>query len=892
MRWLDIARFLLRPFRSRTTVHDELDDEVRFHLEMETEKLIEKGFSPDEARRTARMTFGNAERIKEEVREVDGVSWMEKLTADARFGLRVLRRNPVFAGVGILTLALGIGASTAIFSVVDGILLRPLPYPEPSRLVTVWADFSPNGGPDQEWLSYPNYQDARALPVFDELSAFQEWRPTLSGQGEPEMLRGAQVAEGMFSRVLRVRPFLGRTFAPEDDLPDASPVVLLSHGYWVRNFGADEAVLGSTIVLDGIPSQVVGVMPPGFNAPLLGGDFAPGPPVQDIWGTLRIDLAGPGGGRGSIFLRTVGRLGQGVTVEAAQGELRRLGSQLEQEYPETNVGKTYSILPLHQDMVQGARTGLWVLLGSVGFVLLLVCLNLANLVLARGSARTGEMALRSAMGANRGRLVRQLVTESTVMAVLGGGLGLVVAYWATDLLVSLAPEGTPRIENVVVGARIVAFGILAALGAGILFGLFPALRMSGVDLRTGLSQSGRGGSSGGGLRLRSLMVAGQMAVAVVLLVGAGLLLRSFRELHRVDLGFEPQGVLAAFLTMNPDRYPEAEHRTTFADGLEARLSALPGVESVGFSSTLPMSGFNGDTDFQIQGLPPPVPGQKTTSWFRRVNAAYFEAMGIPVLEGRAFSPADNRDTDARVVIVNETLARRYFPGASPIGQRLNFNDPENPVWREIVGVARDVKNFGVRAESQNATYFPYAQSPVNNLFLAVSTSLDNPSALLPAVRREVAEMDPQIALYQPTTVAEMVEGSLAQDRFLAFLLSLFAGVALLLAAVGLYGVVAYGVARRLNEIGLRVALGAPGGLVGRLVVVRSLRLVAVGMVAGILAALALTRLLSGLLFGVQPLDPASFGVTLLALVGVALAASAFPAWRASRVDPAEILKAE
>ncbi|MFC1662311.1 ABC transporter permease, partial [Gemmatimonadota bacterium] len=385
---------------------------------------------------------------------------------------------------------------------------------------------------------------------------------------------------------------------------------------------------------------------------------------------------------------------------------------------------------------------------------------------------------------------------------------------------------------------------------------------------------------------------GQMAVAVVLLVGAGLLLRSFRELHRVELGFDPDGVLAAFMTMNPDRYPEPESRTAFVEELEQRLRALPGVEKVGFSSTLPMAGFDGDTDFQIEGRPPPPPGQETTTWFRRITPDYFDALGILILEGRGFTRVDNRETDARVTVVNETLARRHFPGESAVGKRLNFNDPESPVWREIVGVAKDVKNFGVRAESQNATYFPYAQTPNTNLFLAVSTDLGNPIPLLAAIRRQVAEADPQIALGQATTLTEMVAGSLAQDRFLAFLLTLFAGVALTLAAVGLYGVVAYGVTRRVNEIGLRMALGADRHVVSRLVVGGSVRLVLGGLVAGLALALALTRLLENLLFGVEPVDPAAFGLTVAVLLVVAAAAGAIPAWRATQVDPAEVLKAE
>lgn len=890
--WLRRLRFLLRPFLSRTQVHEEAEEELRFHLEMETRKLVDGGMEPEEARREARLRFGGVERFKEEVRDVDGVSGIEKLLTDGKYGLRVLKKNPVFALVGILTLALGIGASTAIFSVVDGILLRPLPYDEPDELAVVWADYTRRDGPVREWLSYPNYHEAAELDVFEDLATYLGWQPTLTGEGPPEMIQGARVSHGFFSRVLRVSPELGRGFTPADDEPGAAPVVLLSHGLWSSLFGADPDVVGRTLVLDDEPHTVIGVMPQGFRPPLLGGAYSAGSPRQDIWRPLRQTATEHFGVRGSALYRTVGRLADGMSVPAARAELERLGTRLEQEYPDANAGQGYAIFSLRDEMVRSADTGLWVLLGAVGFVLLLVCVNLANLVLARGAARTGEMAIRSAMGAGRRRLIRQLTTETMVLAILGGALGIGVAYLGTDFLVSMAPAGTPRLDEVGVDGRVLAFAAAVTLLSGVVFGLFPALRLSATDLRSDLAEGGRGSQSGSRERFRNALVGSQIAVALMLLVGAGLLLRSFQELHRVDLGFAPEGVLSAYLALNPDRYPEAQDRTAFVNDLERRLAALPGAERVGIVSTLPLSGFNGDTNFEIEGRPPPPSGQSNISWIRRVTPGYFDAMGLSIVEGRAFTPADDPEDDARVIIVNENLARRHFPNESALGKRLNFNDSADPVWREIVGVAKNVKNFGVRSGSQEATYFPYAQVPNTGFFLAVRTGLDEPASLLPAVRRQVAELDPQVAVAQATTMDEMVARDLAQERFVALLVAIFAAVALTLAAVGLYGVISYSVTQRMQEMGVRVALGADGGEIGRLVMGRTLVVTAGGLAFGVAGAFGLTRLLDNLLYEVSPTDPATFAATGAVLLAAALLAGAVPAWRASRLDPVKVLKAE
>jgi len=826
------------------------------------------------------------------MKQLEGLGRMEESIADTRYSLRVLKRNPVFAAVAIATLTLGIGASTAIFSLVDGILLRPLPFEQPRELVTVWADLSEIDGPKQEWLSYPNYEDARDSGIFEELGAYLEWQTTLTAEGPAQVVQGLQVTHGTLSRVLRVAPMLGRGFLPEDDRHGAPRVTLISHGLWTRFFAADPNVVGRTIVLNEVPHQIVGVMPPGFAAPNLGGAFSTLVRNQEVWRPLQAEANPQLGGRGSALFRTLGRIRGGISVDLARARILDLGERLQNQYPENNTGVTYSLYSLQHNMVQNQATGLWVLLGAVGFILFLVCLNLANLILARGSTRVGEMALRSALGAGRRRLIRQLVTESIVLAVLGGALGFALAFLGTRLFVSLAPAGTPRLDSVAVNGRILIFAALATLGSGVLFGLFPALRASTVNLRQDLGQSQRTSDLGGGSKLRSAMVASQMGVALLLLVGAGLLLKTFSELNRVDLGYDPDGVVAAFIFLNGDRYPEAQDRHNFVDELQSGIGTLPGVEAVGIVSTLPLSGANEDTEFLVEGRPVPPPGQENISWIRRITPGYLDAMEIPVLEGRPFSAADSRDNDARVILVNETMARRYFPGESAVGKRLNFNNPEEPVWREIVGVVKNVKNFGIRTESPNATYFPYSQVPGLGLFLTARTSLTDPESLIPVMRDRLRELDSQLALAQPTTMERMVASSLAQERFVSALLSVFASVALLLATVGLYGVVAYNVSRGMREMGLRIALGADGGRIQRMVVGKSLRLVAAGAALGLVGAVALTRLMRNLLFGVSPTDPFTLVLTTAVLLGTAATASAIPAWRASRVDPARTLTVE
>lgn len=811
---------------------------------------------------------------------------LDDLKRDVAFAARQILSHPAFSAVAIATIALAIGATTAIFSVVDGVMLRPLPYGEPDELVMVWMDYTERDVvlPDKrrEWLSWPNFADFRdEVQSVESISAFQGWRPTLTGDGtSAEQLVGALFSHGMFAEVLGVRPALGRGFLPEDDVPDGPNVVLLSDGFWRTAFGADPGILNQTVLLNDVPFTVVGVMPPDFTPPPFLG--------TDVWSPLHFDRTN-GGGRGSIFLRAVGRMRDGASLELVRAQATDLGARLEQEYPVDNVDTSFNVYPLHDDLVNQASTALWILLGAVGFVLLIACVNVANLLLARGATRSSEMAVRVAMGAGRRRIVSQLLTESSLLALVGGAVGIGLAFLGTDALVRMAPSGTPLLEQVSVDARILGFAMLVTVLTGSLFGVIPALRASGTDPAGALREGGRSGAASGSAGLRNTLVVGQVGLALILLVGAGLLVRSFQNLQRVDLGFDPEGVLSMRIQLPGVRYPDAASRLAFFGPLEERLAALPNVEAVGSVDALPLAGFDGDVSFMVEGAPPPRQGLEPSVWIRRTTPGYFESLGLELVAGRAFTPSDDGEA-SRVIIVNETLQRDYFNGQA-VGKRLNVNSPEDPVWREVVGVVGDIKNFGIRADSRNAMYLPYAQAPSNFMFTTIRTSGDAESLVNP-IRSVVAEIDPGVALALVQPMDELVDSSLATDRFTTSLLGGFALVAMLLAIVGLYGVVSYTVSMRMREMGVRIALGAPQSHIRRLVLKWALGLVVAGIGLGLIGAIGLTGLIEGLLFGVPTTDPLTFGAVAGLMVIAALLASLIPAVRATRVDPIEVLKSE
>lgn len=887
----DKPRRRLHSSETPDDVTQAVDAEVQFHIGRRTEALMAQGLSREDAEREARRRFGDVDRVRQTLERgmtrraawARVADWLTQVRTDVRFALRQLRRSPGFTFVAITTLALGIGASTAIFSVVDGILFKPLAFNQPDRLVNAWTDVTRRGGPDDEWLSWSNFEDLRdQVTQLDALAAWGGASPVLTGRSEARQLLAAVVSEGMFSRVLPVEPILGRSFNSEDHQPGPG-TVLLSYGMWRDELGSDPDVVGTTLVLDDEATTVIGVLPEGFRPPFV--------PDAELWVPTQVDSAAVQRLRGNFSWRAVGRLAPNVTLETANTEVAALGQRLEAQYPESNTGMGFRLVGLRDDLVADSRTGLLTLLGAVGFVLLVACVNIANLLLARASSRKSELAVRTALGAGRSRIVRQLFTESLILAVLGGLAGLALAVLGTDLLVSLAPANTPRLSEISVDARALGAAAAITLLAGFVFGLAPAIHGSGYGVAGALKEAGRGSGEGrrGGL-LRSALVSGQVALALVLLVGSGLLMQSFVNLRSRDLGFRPQGVISMGINLPPSRYPDADTRRAFYAALEERLAALPGVQSVAFTSTVPLTGFDGDVDFLVEGRPVPEPGRETVTWFRRVTPGYFETMGIAIVEGRAFDQQDGA-TAPRVVIVNETLARRQFPGESAVGKRINVNGPDSPVWREIVGVAADIRNFGIREESRMAMYAPYDQLPNGFVFPVLRTELP-PDSVVPLVRRGVAGIDPNLAVAQVLTMDEIVSTSIAQDRVVTMLLSFFAGAGLLLAFVGLYGVVSYGVNARRREIGIRVALGADAARVRRLVVSRSLALAGIGVLVGLAGAAGLTQFMQGLLFGVGATDLSTFAAVTLVLGLAAFVASLVPAVRATRVDPVEVLKAE
>ncbi len=876
----------------RARVPEEVDDEVRFHLERKVEALVGQGMGEEEARREALRRFGDVDDVKRAMREEtmrrttgnERADRWDGFVQDLRYGARQLLRSPGFTLVTVLTLALGIGATTAIFSVVDGILFKPLPFPHPERLVAVWADLTRRGGPADEWLNFPNAADLRERSrTLEAVGMWDGGGATLTGQGEPRAISVGAVTADLFPGVLQVEPALGRSFRPEEDVPGAPGTAVLSDGFWRRVFGGERGVVGSTITIDGEGYTVVGVMGPDFRTPFM--------PAADVWVPLRQDVDHTYCGRGGACLHAAARLADGATLASARMEANRIARDLEAEHPRANVGEGFTLRPLRRDLVADARTQLLVLLGAVGFVLVIACVNVANLLMARSSTRASELAVRGALGAGRGRITRQLLTESGLMALLGGAGGLLLAWLGTGVLVSLAPPGTPRVADVGVDARVLAFALGVTALAGILFGVVPSLRSSRAAPAGALHGGGRGRvGARGGARARSVLVAAQVSLALVLLVGAGLLLRSFRNLRAADLGYRPEGVLVLRLGLPQTRYPDDDARRGFVHRAEERLGSLPGVTGVGAISSLPLGGANEDVTFTVEGRPVPEPGQEHAVWYRRVTPGYMGTMGMTFVAGRGILPSDDERAPP-VVVINQSMAQRWFPDGDALGSRVNLNSTASPVWREIVGIVADTRHFGIREEAHDALYLPYDQSPSGAMWLTVR-SPRTPATLADDVRRAVAELDPSMAAAQMAPMTDVVARALGPERFITSLLGLFAAVALTLAVVGLYGVVSYGVNGRLREMGVRLALGASGGEVSGLVVRGSLAVVAVGLGVGLVAALALTRLLGSLLYGVGTADPVTFGATALVLVLAAVAAAALPARRAARIDPVRVLKAE
>jgi len=813
---------------------------------------------------------------------------------DFRYAARTLLRTPGFTVVVVATLALGIGANTAIFSVVNAVLLERLPYEAPDRLVALWADVSARDGPAEEWLNYEDLASLADEPgMLEAAGSWSTWRPTLVGPGDPEVLEGAQISHEILGQVLRGTPAIGRFFEQSDDVPGAAGVVVLTYASWQQRFGGDPRILGTTLTLSDTPYEVVGVAAPGFALPFL--------PEAELFRATGV-VGELGCRRGCFGVRAIARLSPGVSLELAQERARALGARLESAFPDTNTGLTFSIVELRDDLTGGSARALWILLGAVGLLLLIACANVANLLLVRGAAREGELGVRLALGAGRARIVRQLVTESLLLACLGGAAGLLLATWGTDALLALAPPALPRIEEVGLDRRVLVFTAAVTLATGLLFGLLPSWRASRLTLYTAVRAHAGGG---GTRRLGHGMVVAEVGTALVLLVGAGLLLRSFQRLTVTDLGFdEPENVLAFRVAVPGNRY-DPEERAAFFNALVSRVSAIPGVESAGAVNSLPLDGINADTDFLLEGEPPPLPGVNQAIWLRPMLPGYFETMGLDVLEGRGIRASDDAQAPM-VAVVNQSFAARYF-GGDVIGRRIAFDDDvASARWWTIVGLAADVRHFAIRAgvaagadpmslPDAPAAYLPYDQAyrqfaPAQ--MAVVARVQGDPLALVPAVRRTLAEVDPTLAASRIQPVETLVDDALARDRFLTALLSLFAATALLLAALGIYGVVSYGVSRRMREMGIRKALGAEGGELGVMVIRGGVRLAAGGIVLGVIGSLLATRVLRSLLYDVEATDPVTFVAMALLLVAVASLASWLPARRIGRMDPVSVLRSE
>ena len=810
----------------------------------------------------------------------------DALIQDVRYAVRTLRRTPGFTVAAVACLALGIGANTAIFSVINGVLLRPLPFPDPAALVMVW-EADPRQGQDRNVVSPANYLDWRAQSsVFSELGAYIDWRANLTGLDAPVEVARA-IATASFFGVLGVPAAVGRVYTVAEDVPNGPAVVVLSHRFWQQRFGGRADAVGQRLNLDGRPFTIIGVMPDGFG---IEGSRA------ELWTPMALNPALNYRTLTGRYLTTVARLKPGVSPSRAQVVMGAIARRLEAAHPDFNTGWGVTVVPMSEQVVGGVRRSLVVLGGVVAFVLLIACANVANLLRARSTARTREMAVRSALGAGRQRVVRQLLTESVVLAVMGGALGLVLAYWGLDAARTLAPQSIPRLASIGIDARTMAFTGVVALVTGLLFGLFPSLQAGRGDLQRMLRDGSRGSTSVG--RARGTLVVSQVALSLILLVGAGLMIRSFAKLQAVDPGFDPEGVLTARVQLAGQRFRASSAATTFFTQLLERVQRVPGVVSVGAINWLPFGGLGSSNNYWIEGRPVPPPTEEFVADVRAVDSGYFRAMRIRVARGVSFDARVNSESPKQVV-VNEAFAREHFAGANPIGEHVLM--PWGDTLRgEIVGVVADTKHTALDSLARPTIYWAMRQFPTNFMTLVVrgecptgaSADACDPMRLVPAITREVRALDPNQPLADVKPLDAYLGQSVAQRRFSMTLLGIFSGVALLLAAVGIYGVLAYSVAQRTREIGVRMALGARDATVATMVVREALGVVGIGLVIGVGGALALTRVLASLLYEVSPTDPLTFIGVAVVLGAVALTASYLPARRAARVDPIVALRQE
>ena len=805
---------------------------------------------------------------------------METLLQDLRYSVRMLLKKPSFSVIAVLALAIGIGANSAIFSVVNAILLRPLPYKNFERISMIWMD-NPKLGVAEDWHSYPNYIDFKEQnQVFEDMAAFNNRSFNLTGAGDPVRVVGLWTTASLFS-VLGVEPALGQVFTEAEEEPGRDLVVVLGNGLWKSRFGGDPGIIGQPISMNGVNRTVIGVMPASFSFP---------DKLTELWIPLALNPQGRQA-RNAIGYKAVGRLKPGVTMQQAQVDMAAIAKRLDDQFFQSGYG--INLVLLRDQETKGVKTALLVLLGAVGFVLLIACANVANLLLARAAIREKEIAIRLALGAGRARIIRQLLTESVVLGLIGGAVGLLLAVWGLDALIALGPTDVPHLDQTGIDIRVLAFTLAVSLLTGLIFGLVPAMQASRPDLNDALKEGGRG--SGGGLRairIRNLLVVSEIALSLVLLVGAGLLIRSFMHLQQFELGFNPDNLLSMRVQLPRSKYREQKQQAAFFQQLLERMGAMPGVQSVGAISSVFLTDTPSSTNFTIEGRPVFVGAESIEVPLDAVTTDYFKVMGIPLLQGREFDERDVIESKP-VAIINQTFARRFFPDEDPIGKRYVYGTPgpDNKSWITIVGIVGDMRRTGFDRPVRPETFLPEAQAPDNALTIVARTS-GEPASLAGALRNEVWAIDKDQSVYDIKTMRQTLSEMLSQRRFNTLLLGIFAAVALTLAAVGIYGVMSYAVAERTHEIGLRMALGAQTSDVLNLVVRQGMVLAVIGLLVGLAASFALTRLMTSLLYGVSATDPLTFIAIPVVLAGVALGACLVPARRAIKVDPMVALRYE
>ncbi|MBA3881580.1 MAG: ABC transporter permease [Chthoniobacterales bacterium] len=873
------AGSLLHNTTHKQQIDRELTEEVSSYVEMLTEEKMKNGMNEQDARRAALVEVGGVEQVKEEVRASRSGSGLESFVMDLRYGMRSLLKKPGFTITAVVALALGIGANTAIFSVINGVLLRSLSYANPDTIVMVWERGATERNA-RNVVSPANYLDWQKQSMsFDQMAATVEQRVNLTGgRGEPEEIKAQFVSQGFFP-ALGEQPMLGRSFLAEEDTVGKELVIILSHELWQTRFGSDPAVIGKQATISGRQRTIVGVMPPGFH--FLDNQVR-------AWMPMALDPAIDYRGKSGRYLKVVARLKPGVTVQQAQGELTGIAKQLEQTHVKFNTGWSVNVVPMHEQVVGEIRPILIVLLAAVAFVLLIACANVANLLLSRAASRQRELALRAALGASRGRLVRQMLTESVLLALMGGLVGVLLAYWGIQLLIGFGPDNIPRLGEITIDPRVLGFTFGISLLTGGLFGLIPALQASRPDLNDALKEGSRGSTGGRSRTLRNVFVITEVALALVLLIGAGLMIRSFVRLQSVETGFNPENVLTMRLQLPRKNYGEPHQILDFFKRAEERIAALPGVQVVGAISYLPLTGPAARDGFKVVGRPEPAPGQEPGVEVRVITPGYFQAMGIPLIKGRLLDERDGKDS--RLLLINETMAKKYFPNEDPVGKQIIVTWSDGVV-DEIVGIVGDIREGALNKEPETAIYWPHPREPYSGMALVVRAAGDA-ARLSTVVPKEIRAIDPEQPVADLRTMKQVVAKSIARPRFNTVLLAIFAGVALVLASVGLYGVMNYSATQRTHEVGIRMALGAMRADIMRLVVGNGMLLTLIGIGIGVAASVGLTRLMQSFLFGIGTTDALTFIAVSALLIAVALVANYIPARKATRVNPVIALRYE